>query len=211
MQDEQPQGFFNRGIIGLLMLFTIPALLTVGAMFVVIWQGRIPGGTESSCYQALNARDTVRLDVYDYQAGLSLFQTQKISVTQNGRYQELSSDTVQWPHGINCKDNVLLLGTGVYLIYSEKTVALSDDYGETWQVHNVCDDPRPGSGRCDAEPLNLIDLSFAEDGSGRLTVRESITDEYGQPLYENGLPRIASQWTVRTIDAGRSWTLESSD
>ena len=211
MQDEQPKGFFNRGIVGLLMLFTIPAILTVGAMFVVIAMGRIPGGKDSFCERVLDDSHAVRFDIYDYQAGLSLFQTQKISVSQNESWHELSSDTVQWPHGINCESNVVELGTGIYLIYSEKTVILSDDGGETWQVQNVCDEPRQNSGRCDADPLSLIDLSFAADGSGQFTIRESITDEYGQPLYENGLPRVANEWTLMTNDAGRTWTLVSID
>jgi hypothetical protein len=211
MQEEQPKGFFNRGIVALLTLFTIPALLTVGAMFVVIWMGRIPGGKDSFCERLLNDSSSVRFDIYAYQAGLSLFETQKISVSQNGNWQELSSNTVQWPQGIDCENNIIELGSGVFLIYNEKTIALSDDNGATWQVQNVCDEPRPVSGRCDADPLSLIDISFTPDASGQFTVRESITDEYGQPLYANGLPRIANQWTLITNDAGRTWTLLSTD
>jgi hypothetical protein len=211
MQEAQPQGFFNRGIVGLLMLFIIPALLTVGAMFLVIAMGRIPGGTERSCERVLNDSYSIRLNIYAYQSGLSLFETQTIAVSHHRVWQDLASDTVQWPRGIDCEKNIVELSANVFLLYNEKTLALSDNAGESWQVYNVCDEPRPGSGRCDPEPLNLLDMSFAPDGSGRFTVRESITDEYGQPLYENGLPRIASQWTITTNDAGRTWMLESTD
>lgn len=211
MQDEQPKGFINRGINGLLILFTIPALLTVGAMFVVIWMGRIPGGNETICEQNLNDSLTARLTIYAYQAGLSLFETQTIAVNQNGTWQELASDTVQWPQGISCENNIIELGTGVFLLYNEKSLALSDNNGETWQVYNVCDEPRPVSGRCDADPLALHNINIDESGAGQFTVRQSITDEYGQPLYENGLPRLAGEWTITTSDAGRNWRLQSTD
>lgn len=208
MEDTQAQGFWNRGINGLLAVFTIPALLTIGAMFIVIWLGRIPGGEETYCERTLGASSTIRLTTYAYQAGLSLFQNQHISV--NG--QELTVDTVQWPAGINCDNNIFELSTGVYLLYNEKTILLSDDAGETWQRYNVCDEPRPIAGRCDADPLSLLNITFAADASGSFTVRQSITDEYGQPLYdENNQPRIASEWVIRTNDAGRTWLLESTD
>src|SRR5690349_21040408 len=131
MQEEKT-GFLNRGINGLLLLFTIPALLTIGAMFVVIWMGRIPGGTETSCERQLDQTNTVRLTVYAYQAGLSRFETQTISV--NGA--QLASDTVQWPQGIDCESNIIELSETSYLLYTEKTIILTDNSGESWQVYN---------------------------------------------------------------------------
>lgn len=208
MQDEQSQGFLNRGINGLLLLFSVPALLTIGAMFIVIWMGRIPGGTETVCERQLDQTNTVRLTVYAYQAGLSRFETQTISVNGN----ELASDTVQWPAGIDCKSNIIELSDTSYLLYTEKTIILSDNAGESWQLYNVCDEPRPTSGRCDADPLSLLNISFDASASGSFTVRQSITDEYGQPLYdENNQPRFASEWAIRTEDAGRSWLFVSTD
>jgi hypothetical protein len=207
MQDEQPKGFLNRGITGLLLLFSIPALLTIGAMFVVIWIGRIPGGDDRLCQRQLSETITAEISVYAYQAGLSRFELQTISV--NG--SDLAVDDVGWPHGINCDENIVELSEGVYLLYTEKTIILSDNAGESWQSYNVCDEPRPSSGRCDAEPLSLLNISFDASAVGQFTVRESITDEYGQPLYENGQPRIASEWRIRTDDAGRNWLLESTD
>jgi hypothetical protein len=207
MQEEKT-GFLNRGINGLLLLFSIPAILTIGAMFVVIWMGRIPGGTESACERQLSDSLTIQLTSYAYQAGLSQFEIQTISANDT----ELASDTVQWPQGINCESNILELGTGVYLLHTEKTIILSDNAGESWQVYNVCDEPHPLEGRCDADPLSLLNISFDSSATGQFTVRQSITDEYGQPLYdENRQPRIASEWTIYTSDAGRTWLLESMD
>jgi hypothetical protein len=45
-----------------------------------------------------------------------------------------------------------------------------------------------------------------------LLIEEGVVDEYGQPLFENGAPRILARYRLQTEDGGQSWQLvESAD
>ncbi len=212
-QDQQPQGFLNRSFVVLVLTFTIPALLTLAGTAYVATRGRIPGGVDSFCERTLNENIATRINIYDYQAGLVQFETQTFLVRENGgELRELFADTIPAPKPTTCETNIIELDTSIFLLQSQKTIAWSNDAGQSWQIQNVCDDPRPTNSRCDAETLNFADVLINADGTGQLTVQESIVDEFGEPQRDvDDDPIVANQWTIITTDAGQTWSLQSSE
>lgn len=209
MQDKQSSGFFNRSIVALSVMFIVPALLVVVGFFYVALQGRIPGGTDTSC-ERTSEDMTVRIDVYAYQSGLALFQLQTFSLSEDGStWRELFQDDVRAPRSINCDDNIVQVSDTMLLLFNRKTVAISVDTGATWQFHHVCDEPLPIDGRCDADSINIVSIDLAENGQGRILVQESIVDEYGEPLTENGEALIKQEYALLTSDFGNTWQLEN--
>lgn len=208
-QEYQPSGFLNRASVVIFLVFTIPASLTLAGMYYLILQGRVPGGTDTFCETTLNSTTSVRIDTYAYTAGLVEFETQTVSVSDDGATgNELFSDTIPHPQTLNC-DNVLTrLDDSNLVLSNQKSLAWSNDNGDTWQVHRVCDDPRPTGGRCDAESLNFAEMELYPDGTGRLLVIESTVDDFGEPQRdENNQPLVDASWELITENAGIDWTL----
>ncbi|MEL6307870.1 MAG: hypothetical protein AAFN11_05940 [Chloroflexota bacterium] len=215
--DEQPQGFFNRGLVVILLTFSIPAILTIAGTYYVAVQGRVPGGEDSTiCQQALTESTDVRLDVYAYTAGLVEFETQSILVRDTSatdtEWQTLFSDTMPSPETFTCDTNIQQVSETVFLLFNQKTIAISSDSGNTWRTHNICDDPRPQGNRCDSEALNYASIDIQADGTGELLVQESAVDEFGEPQRdESGNPIPSAEWTLLTDDVGVTWRLASSE
>lgn len=210
MPDEgQPSGFFNRAAVVLFFVFSIPAALTIAGYYYVVIQGRIPGGRDSFCVTEIHDELSLRIDMYNYTAGLVPFETQTFSVSADGEnWMELFADTIPHSQGANCDMSVSQLSPDNVVLYSQKTIAWSSDAGINWAIHNVCDTPRPSNGRCDAETLNYTEMEFNPDGTGSLTVIESEVDDFGEPQRdENGNPIVIEQWQLITSDSGETWLL----
>ncbi|MGJ3238344.1 MAG: hypothetical protein ACFE0Q_06525 [Anaerolineae bacterium] len=209
--EQQPSGFLNRAVVVLLLVFSIPAGLTALGTYYVAVQGRVPGGAERQCERVITSDSTLRVDIYAYVAGLVEFETQTVSIrVGNNDWQELFSDTIPVPQPLDC-DNVLTeLNDQHHLLHNQKSVAWSSDGGVTWQVQRVCDDPRPSSGRCDAETLQYAQVEASPDGQGSLLVVQSDVDDFGEPQRaDDGQSIIVNQWRLLTDDAGQSWTLDT--
>jgi hypothetical protein len=68
--------------------------------------------------------------------------------------------------------------------------------------------PRPDSGFCDDDPLNIVSVTFDNPMQGTIVVRESLTDEYGEPLSdEQGEPIYLNEYQLLTDNGGETWTL----
>lgn len=213
-EEQQSQGFLNQSAVLLFLLFTIPALLTLGGVYYVAQQGRIPGGDDKSCITDISDTVQVRIDIYAYRAGLVNFETQTFSVSNDGEnWRELFADTIAVPQPVNCETSITYLDDDNIILQTQKTIAWSSDAGETWQVHNICDSPRPGEGRCAPETLTYAEIDLQADGTGRLLVQQSEVDEFEEPQRdENNNPIIVNQWELVTDSAGLEWSLvESSE
>ncbi|MCA9914863.1 MAG: hypothetical protein KC496_16030 [Anaerolineae bacterium] len=209
-ENESRSGFWNNAIVGLLVMFTIPALLTVGGVWIVAQQGKIPGGTTRSCEQFFGETTGFRVEQYKYQAGLTPFAQEAIFATTDGgsTWNEIFSNTVTAPETLDCENNIRQLSEEVYLLQNQKGISITPDAGATWYTHGVCDDPRPQSGRCDADPLRLRNFALdATTGAGSVDVIRAVVDEYGLPITDNGEIRIADTYTLVTDDYGESWQL----
>lgn len=209
MPDEQPNGFFNRASVVLFLLFVIPASLTLAGVYYVAIQGRVPGGVDTFCERSITETTELRIDTYDYTAGLVEFQTQAVSIRNDADadWTELFSDTIPIPRPLTCDSVLTRLDDDNLVLQNQKSVAWSNDNGVTWQVQNVCDDPRP-SNRCDAEALNVIDVNFNIDGTGTITIIESAVDEFGEPQRDDNGNLIADdEWQLTTSDYGATWLL----
>lgn len=209
--QQEPRGFLNNAIIGLALLFTVPALLTVGGVWLVAQQEQIPGGTETACERTLTETVVIRIEQYTYQAGLTPYEQQRFFHSQDGgtTWTLLFDDTVQAPRGLNCDDNIRVLDDGSYLLFNRKHIALSSDGGASWQTHYVCDAPRPTEERCDEEAVDFAAIEFVDGQRGNLLVQRLVVDEYGMPLSENGEPLVTSSYTLSTQDGGEHWNITS--
>lgn len=200
--------WYQNPIVGLGIMFLIPALLVLGGFYVVGLYGQIPGGSTTVCERDLGDGSTARIEVYGYTAGLTYYERQTFAVSSAvGSWETVFEDEVQVPRGVNCEDHIRVLTDGTWLFFNSKSVALNSPQRDGWQVHHVCDDPRPEQGRCDADPLNITDVQFVDGQQGTLLIQEGVVDEYGQPLFENGAPRLLAQYQLQTEDGGRSWQL----
>ncbi len=215
-QDEQNRehnGILNNAIVGLLLLFTIPALLTVGGVWIVAQQGRIPGGATRSCEQFYSESLGFRIEQYNYQAGLTPFAEETFFATTDGgaTWEEVFANTVIGPDALDCAAGIQQLSDDVYTLRNQKSVAITPDAGATWHTQNVCDDPRPETGRCDADPLRFRAFTLeVESGSGSVVVNRAVVDEYGLPLTEDGEVRVAETYTLTTDDYGQTWQLQNT-
>ncbi len=211
-EKEQSRGFLNNSLVLLFLLFTIPASLTLAGVYYVAQQGRIPGGEDSSCIADISDNVQVRIDIYAYRAGLVNFERQTFSVSdENDNWQELFADTIPVPQAVDCESNITMLDANNIILQTQKTIAWSADAGETWQIHNVCDSPRPDEGRCDAETLTYAEIDLQADGTGRLLVQQSEVDEFEEPQRdENNNPIVIAQWQLITNNAGVDWSLVGS-
>lgn len=205
--DTQPQGILNNAIVGLLILFTVPALLVFGAFLVLAMRDRIPGGEVTTCERTLDNGITLQIERYAYLAGLTTYETQTFFNLNGDELQLIIKDDVQAPRGISCEDNIFVVNDTT-IIYTQKSIATTTNQGDDWFVYYVCDDPRPDNGRCDKDPLNIVDVTFSSSQQGQITVRESLVDEYGQPLSENGEPIVINEYKLQTNDAGSTWILQ---
>jgi hypothetical protein len=151
--------------------------------------------------------------VYGYTAGLTYYERQTFTLsTDSGRtWTTIFSDDVQAPREVSCADNIRLLDDGTLILFNSKSIALTSGSELVWQNHHVCDAPRPEDGRCDPDPLNIINVDFADGLRGMLLVQEGIVDEYGQPLFQDGNPRVSGEYRLVTEDGGQSWQLQSRD
>ncbi len=208
-QEQQPSGFFNRASVVLFLVFTIPAVLSLAGMYYVIIQGRIPGGVDSYCETAISDTIRLRIDMYDYRAGLVDFETQTFSVSDDGEnWNELFSDTIPVPGSLECDSVYNLLDENNIVLQNRKSIAWSADAGLSWNVHGVCDEPHLAQGRCDAEALNFLEVDLNVDGTGSVLIIESEVDEYGEPQRdENNNPIVDNQWRLSTENAGETWSL----
>ncbi len=203
-------GFLNNAIVGLLLLFTIPAILTVGGVWLVAQQGRVPGGTTRSCELFFGDATGFRVEQYVYQAGLTPFAQETFFATTDGgtTWEEIFGSTVIAPETLDCTRNIRELSEGLYVLQNQKGIGITSDAGETWYTQNVCDDPRPATGRCDADPLRFRNFTLdTGTGTGSIEVSQAVVDEYGLPITENGEVRIANTYTLITDDYGQSWQL----
>jgi len=209
-QEQQPSGFFNRASVVIFLVFTIPAVLTIAGMYFVIVQGRIPGGVDSFCETDISSTIRLRIDKYDYRAGLVDFETQTFSVSEDGEnWNELFSDTIPVPGSLECDSAYDLLDENNIVLQNQKSIAWSADAGINWTIHSVCDDPHQAQGRCDAEALNFAEIDLRPDGTGSLLVIESEVDEFGEPQRDaNNNPIVDNQWRLSTDDAGETWTID---
>lgn len=208
-KEKQPQGFLNNAIVGLLILFTIPAILVFGGFYLIAMQGRVPGGETTSCVREISEGLSIEIESYKYVAGLSPYETQTINRLQSTGTETIFDDTVQAPLGISCEDNILVYDTSNLIIYTQKSIAITNNSGESWTIQNICDDPRPTTSRCDDDPLNIVNVDFVTRQAGQITVRETLVDEYGQPMSENGQPIIVDEYVLQTDDGGTTWSLQS--
>lgn len=203
-------GFLNNAIVGLLLLFTIPALLTVGGVWLVAQQGQIPGGTTRSCELFFGDATGFRVEQYIYQAGLTPFAQEAFFATTDGgtTWSEIFGNTVIAPEELDCESSISQLSAAVYVLQNQKGIAITPDSGATWYTQSVCDDPRPASGRCDADPLRFRNFTLdAASGTGSIEVSRAVVDEYGLPITEGGEVRIADTYTLITENYGERWQL----
>lgn len=210
MSDGQPTSFFNRSGFVIFIIFTIPAALTMAGIYYVALQGRVPGGEDRACVVSLTDDTDLQIEIYDYVAGLVRFETQTASIRNNDddNWQALFSDTIPIPQSFDCENGVTRLDEQNIIIQNQKSLAWSSDNAVTWQTHNVCDDPRPTSGRCDPEALSYADVTINADGSGNIIVIESAVDDFGEPQRDaDDNPIVDEQWQLQTTDAGVTWQL----
>lgn len=211
-EDDEQLGLLNNPLVGLLLLFGIPAGLVFGAAFVIAQVDRIPGGVDVACQVTLNDDLRVELNRYQYQAGLTTYETQSMAVAVNeqGEFITLFEDTVGNPLQTNCDHNIRQFAPGEVLLFTQKSVALTQNNGQSWQIHTVCDDPRPQTrGRCDTAILNFVDISFDSVEQGMIRVEQTAVDEYGNPVTDGGGAGIAAVYHLQTEDAGDTWQLVS--
>lgn len=209
--NDAPQGFLNNAIVGLLILFTIPAVLVVGGFVLVAQLGGVPGGETTTCERQVTDATTIRIETYAYTAGLTNYTQETFFAINRGDEQQIMQDTVQAPRmNITCDNNIQVFDNGL-ILFSPKSIAIRTDENQRWQVHNICDDPRPESGRCDADPLNIVAVNFTDATNGQIRIEESIVDEYGQPISEDGDPLIAEAYILTTRDGGISWQVQTTE
>lgn len=210
MNDKQSAlGFWNRGMVGLGLLFVVPAALVVGGFFVVALNGRPAGGVDTQCEKTIGAVD-FRIDIYSYTAGLTSYQQQGLAFRdgENSAWVTVFDDVVQAPDGSPCDEAIIIetLPNDTHLAWHRKNVALITP-GSAQPVHNVCDEPRPDDSRCDEDELDFVAATFSDDQNGAVTVRRFIVDEYGQRVSADGELRVAEEYTLVTSDGGLSWQL----
>jgi hypothetical protein len=208
---NEPDGLLNRPLVMLALLFTIPASLVFLGYVYVVQSGPPPGGETSACERVVSDERHFRIERYDFSAGLTRYTDQRFLTSTDGTdWQEVMNVRVQNPTGVTCDDNIRQLAEDVYLLQSRKAIALSTDGGASWRVQGVCDAPRP-EGRCDADALDMVEVTFETPQQGRITVREAVVDEYGVPQTEDGEIEVINRYRLITDDAGVTWQLEADD
>lgn len=215
VDDQQSLGFWNNSMVGLGVLFIIPALLVVGGFFVVAALGRPAGGVDEACTTAVAATLQRRTSTYTYQAGITPYQQQTLAISLDGgvTWNDVFDDVVQNPQDLPCEAriNFSQIADDAYLAWHRKNVALSVDGGETWRVQNICDDPRPTGGRCDPDELDFGAVMFDDVQNGEVLVQRFVLDEYGQRVNADGSLRIAEEYALVTDDAAQNWSLVAED
>lgn len=209
MSDKQQTlGFWNNSLVGLGVLFVIPALLVVGGFFVIALNGRPAGGIDANCERTVGEL-LFRTQTYTYSAGLTAYQQQTLSSSsdEGETWQVIFDDVVQAPEDLPCNEAITVVQRDDdYLAWHRKNVALYN--AESWQVQNVCDEPRLDSGRCDEDEYDFVDAILDSDRSA-VEVRRFVVDEYGQWVSADGSLRIAEAYTITTTDGGISWELQA--
>jgi hypothetical protein len=184
----------------------------MAGFFFVAMQGRIPGGTDTSCERKLAEDISIRIDVYAYQSGLSLFQLQSFYVSENAStWRKLFEDDLHAPRNIDCDNNIVQISENTLLLFNGKTIAISSDKGATWQLSSLCEESLPLKPACDADALNIASIDLEESGQGRILIEESVVDEYGEAQTENGEALVKQEFVFLTSDFGKSWLLEASN
>lgn len=207
-EQQQTLGFWNNGLIGLGILFVIPALLVVGGFFVIALNGRPAGGVDETCERVVDGL-RFRTETYSYTAGLTDYQQQTLSVSVDGEeWQLIFDDVVQAPDGTACNEAIVITAfdDGSFLAWHRKNVALTIN-GDSWQVHNVCDEPRRDTGRCDSDEYDFVAAQFVEAQAGTVAIQRFVVDEYGQRVSADGGLRVADAYTLTTDNGGMTWEL----
>jgi hypothetical protein len=207
-ENSEKPNIFNNALFVLAILFTVPALMVIGATWITAQYSRIPGGTETTCERTFDDV-TIQAQLYRYQAGLTPYETETFYVqSDNGEGVQFYRVDIQAPEDFNCETDIQQLDENTILIRTQKGVAISHDSGATWNTHSVCNSPRPIEGRCDEDPLNIVDITFETPQQGRLVVQEAVTDQYGVLVTdENGAPQIINEYILVTTDGGATWNL----
>jgi hypothetical protein len=206
-QHEKPK-IFQNAIFVLAVIFTIPALLVVGATWITAGYGRVPGGTTTTCERTF-ADVTLKVEMYRYLAGLTPYETQTFFIRESDfEWREYYRVDIQAPRDFDCEVGLRLLDENTILVATQKGIAITHDNGDTWRTHSVCNSPRPVGGRCDIDELQVADVTFDNDQQGRLTVQQVVVDEYGVVVNDaNSQPRISTEYILVTDDGGLTWNL----
>jgi hypothetical protein len=207
-ENHEKPNIFNNAIVVLAIIFTVPALLVVGATLITAQYGRVPGGTETACERTFDTV-TIQAQKYRYQAGLTPYETQTFfAQSDSGERVQFYRVDIQAPENFDCESGIQQLDENTILVRTQKGIAISHDSGATWNTHSVCNTPRPIEGRCDEDPLNIVDITFENPQQGRLVVQEAVTDQYGVLVNgENGAPQIINEYILVTSDGGVTWNL----
>jgi hypothetical protein len=207
-ENPEKPNILNNALVVLAILFTVPALMVIGATWITAQYGRIPGGTTTACERTFGDV-TIQAELYRYQAGLTPYETETFYVLSGkGERIQFYRVDIQAPQDFDCETGIQQLDENTVLVATQKGIAISHDRGATWNTHSVCNPPRPVEGRCDEDPLNLVDITFKNPQQGQLVVQEAAIDQYGVIINdENGAPQIINEYILVTDDGGATWNL----
>gem|GEM_PF-3502426 len=98
-------------------------------------------------------------------------------------WQTLIDMTLPTPRpAVTCEDNLRILSPQTWAVWNGKAVSLSIDSGQTWQIWEICDAPRPEFGCVAAEYIQSVTL----DDAGRILVEITAPEGDYRVVTENG-------------------------
>jgi len=208
MLNTLRKDIFRRGIVALMLISLIPLTIFMSGYWIVAQYGRVPGGSTTTCERTIDDTISFHIEKYRYQSGLTQFEIQTFSVSNDGgvSWLEIFEVDVQTPKTISCIENIQVTPDDGYLVLSQKSVGISQDAFD-WHIHHVCDNPRPTEKRCDEDILNIVEADFVNSAQGIIRIEQSLVDEFGEPVTENGEPVLVGFYHLQTSDSGLTWTI----
>lgn len=203
--------FYQRPMVILGVLLSIPLVLAFAGTAIVANSGPPPGGTTTTCERFSTDELGFRITFYTFTSGLTRYDQQTFAVTRDGgtSWVDVFEGLVIAPMVTTCDEQVVLVTDEASALWNRNTVAVTQDAGETWMVHNVCDTLPAETEDCDDEILDFVAVSFDDAQNGVITVREFAVDSLGERLLEEGSPIINNRYDLQTGDGGLTWQISN--
>lgn len=207
--NSEQRPFFQRPMVILGGLLSIPFLLTLAGLIIVATGGPPPGGTTTTCERFITADVGFRITRYTFQSGLTNYDQQTFALTQDGgdTWHAVFEDLVIAPMGTNCDDNILILSEDAFVLWNRNTLAVTQDGGAVWGVRADCDSVPDEIDDCDSEMLDFVAVAFNDPQNGVVEVREFAVNDFGERLFVDGMPIINISFDLLTDDGGNTWEI----
>lgn len=165
------------------VLITGPLILMIVSLLVAFFP--TSRGNVDVCDVATSTGGTLRLQIQPLTVGGIYHEAHQFlyRASDADDWQTLIEMTLPTPRpAVTCEDNLLVLGPETWVVWNGKAVSLSIDSGETWQMWEICDAPRPEFGCIAAEHIQSVTL----DEVGRIVVDITAPEGDYRVLTENG-------------------------